>query len=132
MDRWLQRGCMTHAALHPLGAGSQKNTNMRGLRVRARLRRAWVRGECGWSLFGSPISGPLEIRCECCDRMLLRSELMSCAGCSRSVIRRHRVVVSAVSLLGMYGMRERDARKRGRDRRARSRWYVYFAAWLKI
>ena len=85
-------------------------------------------GGCGWSVLGSPISGPVEMRCECCDRRLLRSELMSCAECSRSVIKRYRVVVSAVSLPGMYVMRERDARKRGRDRRARSRWYVYFAA----
>ena len=83
-------------------------------------------------MFGSPISGPVEMRCECCDRTLLRSELMSCAGCSQSVIRRYRVVVSAVPLSGMYGMRERNARKRGRDRRARLRWYVCFAAWLKI
>ena len=97
------------------------------LRVRARLCRACVRGDCGWSMLGSPISGPVEMRCDYCDRRLLRSELMSYARCSRSVIRRHRVAVSVVSLLGMYVMCDRESRKRGRDRRVRSRWYVCFA-----
>ena len=80
----------------------------------------------------SPISGPVEMRCECYDLRLLRSELMSCAGYSRSVIRRQRVVVSAVSLPGMYDMCERESCKRGRERKTRSRRYVCFAAWLKI
>ena len=61
-------------------------------------------------MLGSPISGPVEMMCECCDRRLLRSELMSCAECSRSVIKRHRVVVSAVSLPRVYAMCDRESR----------------------
>ena len=52
---------------------------------------------------------------------------MSFAGYSRSVIRKQRVVVSAMSLPGMYVICESDSRKRGREGRARSRWYVCFA-----
>ena len=44
---------------------------------------------------------------------------MSCTGCSRSIIRMHLVVASAVSLSGMYVMCECDSHKWGRDLSAR-------------
>ena len=49
---------------------------------------------------------------------------MSYAGYFRSVIKRQRVVVSAVSLPGVYVMCDSDSRKRGRERRARSMWSI--------
>ena len=53
-------------------------------------------------MLGSPINGRVVTRCACCERRLSRSEDMSCAGCSRSVIRRSRVDVIAVFSSGMY------------------------------
>ena len=65
-------------------------------------------------MFESPISLPVAIRCACCDRRLLRSEVMSCVGCSRRVMRRQWVVVSAVSLPEMYVMCDSECLKRER------------------
>ena len=48
------------------------------------------------SLMRSPSSFPVVIRCTCCDRRLLRSELMSYAGWSRSAMNGALVVVISV------------------------------------
>ena len=58
--------------------------------------------------------------CVSYERRLSSSEVMSCAGCSISVISRHLVVIIVVSLFGMYAMSESDSLRRGRDHRVRS------------
>ena len=72
--------------------------------MRARLCSVCVIGDCGWSVLGSQLIFPVRMRCACCERRLSSSEVMSFAGCSRSVIRMHLVVVIAVSLSWMYFM----------------------------
>ena len=65
-------------------------------------------------MLGSPNSGVVVIRCACCERRLSRSEDRSCAGCSRSTIRRSRVDISAVVLSGLYVSLARESRRCGR------------------
>ena len=83
-------------------------------------------------MLGSLSRLPVVTRCACCERGLLKSEVVFYSGYFRSVMSRYFVEVIAVCICGIYGNLDRDTLRRGRDLRARSMWYVRLAAWLKI
>ena len=71
-------------------------------------------------MFGSPTNLPVCMRWACCDLRLLRSDVIFCDGCSRSVISRQRVVVSIVLSPGMKVICDSESSRWRRDHRARS------------
>ena len=79
-----------------------------------------VRGDCRLSVLGPPSTFPVVIRCVCCNRMILRSEVVSCDEYSRSAVVKALVVVISLYLSGMLVHLDRNSLRRGRS--FRDRW----------
>ena len=69
-------------------------------------------------------------KCTCCDRRLLRMELISCTECCSSVMSIALIIIITICGYRIYVHRDSDSRRRERAFNAHLMWWVCFTARL--